>query len=80
MIELLSCRQYKPGDSLALTPVTWNEIIDVGDDGSNGVDHHAPSGGRSPPRNGNENANGESEENTQRSQLLINIVPQPLDY
>jgi hypothetical protein len=64
-IEPPSCRQYKPGDFLAVRPLNWDEIIDEDDDDDNWADPGAPSGGRSRPGDGNDNDNGESEEDTQ---------------
>jgi len=34
-IEPPSCRQYKPGDFLAVRPLNWDEIIDEDDDDDN---------------------------------------------
>jgi len=59
-IEPPCCRQYKPGDFLALRPLNWDEIIDEDDDDDNWVDPGAPSGGRSRPGDGNDNDDGES--------------------
>jgi len=64
-IEPPSCRQYKPGDFLAVSPLNCDEIIDEDDDDENWADHGAPSGGRSRPGDGNDNDNGEGEEDTQ---------------
>jgi len=64
-IELPSCRQYKPGDFLAVRPLNWDEIIDEDDDDENWADPGAPTGGRSRPGDGNDNDNGEGEEDTQ---------------
>jgi len=64
-IEPPTCRQYKPGDFLAIRPLNWDEIIDEDDDDENWADHGSPSGGRSRPGNGNGNDNGEGEEDTQ---------------
>jgi len=64
-IERPSCRQYKPGDFLAVGPLNRDEIIDEDDDDDNWADPGAPSGGRSRPGDGNDNDNGESEEDTQ---------------
>jgi hypothetical protein len=61
-IELPSCWQYKPGDSLAVTPLNWDGIIDEGDDDDNWADPGAPSGGRSLLGDGNENDDCKSEE------------------
>jgi hypothetical protein len=59
------CRQYKPGDFLAVRPLNWDEIINENDDDDNWADPGAPSGGRSRPGDGNDNDDGESEEDTQ---------------
>ena len=64
-IEPPSCRQYKPGDFLAVRPPNWDHIIDQDDDDENWADPGAPSGGRSRPGNGNHNDNGDGEEDTQ---------------
>jgi len=64
-IEPPTCRQYKPGDFLAVRPLNWDEIIDEDNDDDNWADPGAPSGGRSPPGDGNDNDDGESEEDTQ---------------
>jgi len=64
-IEPPSCRQYKPGDFLAIRPLNWDEIIDEDDDDENWADPAAPSGGRSRPCDGNDNDDGEGEEDTQ---------------
>jgi len=66
-IEPPSCRQYKPGDFLAVRPLHWDEIIDEDDDDDNWADPGAPSGGRSRPGDGNDNDDGESEEDTHGS-------------
>ena len=64
-MEPPSCRQYKPGDFLAIRPLNWDEIIDEDDDDENWADPRAPSSGRSCPGNGNDNDNGEGEEDAQ---------------
>jgi len=64
-IEPPGCRQYKPGDFLAIRPLNWDEIIDDDDDDENWADPGAPSGGRSRPGDGNDNDNGDGEEDTQ---------------
>jgi len=64
-IEPPSCRQYKPGDFLAVRPLNWDEIIDEDDDDVNWVDSGALSGGMSRPGDGNKNDNGEGGEDTQ---------------
>jgi len=64
-IELPSCRQYKPGDFLAVRPLNWDEIIDKDDDDENWADPGGPSGGRSRPGDDNDNDDGEGEEDTQ---------------
>jgi len=64
-IQPPSCRQYKPGDFLAVGPLNRDEIIDVDDDDDNWADPGRPSGGRSRPDDGNDNDQGESEEDTQ---------------
>jgi len=43
-IEPPSCRQYKPGEFLAVRPLNWDEIIDEDDDDVNWADTGAPSG------------------------------------
>jgi len=64
-IEPPSCRQYEPGDFLAVRPLNWDEIIDEDDDDENWADPGAPSGRKSRPGDDNENDNGEGEEDTQ---------------
>jgi len=64
-IELTSCRQYKPGDFLAVRPLNWDEIIDGDDDADYWADPAGRSGGRSCPGDANDNDDGESEEDTQ---------------
>jgi hypothetical protein len=61
-IEPPSCRQYKPGDVLAVRPLDCDKIIDQNDDDENWADPGALSGGRSNPSDGNENDDGEGEE------------------
>jgi len=63
-IEPPSCRQYKPGNFLAVRPLNWDEIINEDDD-DNWADPGAPSSGRSHPADDNDNDDGESEEDTQ---------------
>jgi hypothetical protein len=65
MIEPPSCRQYKPGDILAVRPLNWDEIIDQDDDDENWANPRAQSGGRSRPSDGNENDDGKGEEDAQ---------------
>jgi len=67
-IEPSSCRQYKPGDFLAVRPLNWDEIIDVDDDDGNWADPGVPSGGRSHPSDANDNDDGKGEEDTQGSE------------
>jgi hypothetical protein len=69
MIEPPSCRQYKPGDFLAVRPLNWDEIIDEHDDDENWAYPRAPSGGRSRPGDGNDNDNDEGEEDTQGGEI-----------
>jgi hypothetical protein len=64
-IEPPSCRQYKPGDFLAVRSLNCDEIIDEDDDDENWADPRAPSGGRSRPGDGNDNDDGGGEEDTQ---------------
>jgi len=65
MIEPPSCRQYMPGNFLAVGQLNWDEIIDEDDDDENWADPGAPSGGQSRPGDDNDNDNGEGEEDTQ---------------
>jgi len=65
MIEPSSCRQYKPGDILAVRPLHWYEVIDKDDDDVNWADPAVPSGGWSRPGDHNDNDDGEGEEDTQ---------------
>jgi len=64
-IEPPSCRQYRPGDIMAVGPVNWDEIIDEDDDDEKWADPGGPSGGRSRPGDGNDNDDSEGEEDTQ---------------
>jgi len=64
-IQPPSCRQYKPGDFLSVTPLNWDEILDEDDDEQNWAHPGVPSGGRSRPGDDNHNENGEGEEDTQ---------------
>jgi hypothetical protein len=64
-IEPPCCRQYKPGNFLAVTPLDWDEIIDEDDDYDNWADPGAPSGDRSRSSNGNDNDDSEGEEGMQ---------------
>jgi len=61
-IEPSSCRQYKPGDFLAIGPLNWDEIIDEDDDDENWADSGVTSGGSSCPRDGNGNDDSIGEE------------------
>jgi hypothetical protein len=67
-MEPPSCRQYKPGDILAVRPLNWDEMIDEDDDDENWADPGAPSGGWSHPNDGNDIDNGEGEEDMQRGE------------
>jgi len=60
-----SCRQYKPGDFLAIGPLNWDEIIDEDDGEDNWADPSAPSSGRSRPGDSNDNDDSECEEERQ---------------
>ena len=60
-----ACRQYKPGDFLAVRPLNWDEVIDEDDDDDNCADPGAPSGGRSRPGDDNDNIDVEGEEDMQ---------------
>jgi hypothetical protein len=64
-IEPPSCRQYKPGDFLAVKRLNWDEIIDEDDDDENWADPGGLSSGRSHPGDGNDNDDSQGEENTQ---------------
>jgi len=64
-IDQPCCRQYKPGDFLAVRRLHWDEIIDKNDDDENWVDPRALNGGRSRPGNGNDNDAGKGEEDMQ---------------
>jgi hypothetical protein len=64
-IEPPSCRQYIPGDVLAVGPPNWDVTIDEDDDDDNWTDPGAPCGGWCLPGDGNDNDNGESEEDMQ---------------
>jgi hypothetical protein len=41
-IEPPSCRQFKPGDFLAVRPLNWDEIMEEDDDDDNWADPGAP--------------------------------------
>jgi len=73
-IEPPSCRQYKPGDFLAVRPLNWDEIFDEDDDDENWADPGAPSGGRSRPGVENDNDDGEGEEDTQGGEKVTGKV------
>ena len=64
-IEPPSCRQYKPGDFLAVGPLNRDEMIDKHDDDENWADPGAPSSGTSRPGDGNDNDDSNGEEDTQ---------------
>jgi hypothetical protein len=64
-IELPSCRQYKPGNFLAVRPLNCDGLIDDDDDDENWAGCGAPSGGWSRPCDDNDNDDGEDEEDTQ---------------
>jgi len=67
--EPLSCQQYKPGDFLVVGPLNWDEMIDEDDDDVNWPDSGAVSGGQSRPREDNENADSEGEEDMQGGEI-----------
>jgi len=54
-----------PGDCLAVEPLNWAEMIEEDDEHENWVDPGAPTSGRSLPRDGNDNDNGDGEEDMQ---------------
>jgi len=64
-IEPRGCRQYKPGDFLAVRPLNWDEIIDEDDDDEYWAGLGVPSGVRSHPGDGNDNDDSDGEEDTQ---------------
>jgi hypothetical protein len=64
-IEPPSCRQFKPGDFLAIRPLIWDVIISEDDDDDNWTDHGASSGGRCRPADANDNDDVDSGEDTQ---------------
>jgi hypothetical protein len=64
-IEPPSCRQYKPGDFLAVRPLNGDEVIDEHHDDDNWPDPGAPSGGRRSPSAVNDNDDSQGEEDTQ---------------
>jgi hypothetical protein len=66
-IEPPTCRQYKPGDSLSVRQINWNEIIDKDEDDENWADPRALSGARSRPSDENDNNDIQDEEDTQGS-------------
>ena len=59
------CRQYKPGDFLAVRPRNSEDIMDEDDEDANWADAGAPCGGRRCHGNVNDNDNGEGEEDMQ---------------
>jgi len=61
-IEPPICRQYKPGDFLAVTPLHWEEIIDEDDDDVNWADSGVLSCEQSCPGDDNDNDDGKGEE------------------
>jgi len=63
-IEPPSCRQYKPGNILAVRPLNSDERINQYDDDENWADPRVRSSGRSHPGDGNNNEHGEGEEDT----------------
>jgi hypothetical protein len=63
-IEPPSCRQYKPGDFLAVRPLNWHEMINKDDDDVNWADALGASGGRCCPGDGNDNDVSKGEEDT----------------
>ena len=63
-----SCRQYKPGDFLAMRPMKWNEMTDDNEDVRNWVDCGAPSGAWCHPSDGNDNDDRKGDEDTQGSE------------
>jgi hypothetical protein len=67
-IEPPSCRQYKPSDFLAVTPLNWDWIIKGDDDNENWAHTGPPSVGRSRLGDVNGNGNGEGEENALRGE------------
>jgi hypothetical protein len=64
-IEPPSCRLFKPGNLLAVTPLNWDKIIGKDDDNDSWAEPGAPSSGRSHPGNGNDKHNVKGEEDTQ---------------
>jgi len=67
MNEPPSYWQYKPGDFLAVSPLNQDEIIDDNDDYGNWVNPESPNGWRCRPRDGSDNADGQGDVDTQRS-------------
>jgi len=63
-IEPPNCRQYEPGDFLAIRPLNWPEMIDKADDDENWADPGLLCGGRSRPDDDNDNDDSEGEEDT----------------
>jgi len=60
-----NCRQYKPGDVLAVRPLNRDEMINHDYDDENWVHPGVPSGGKNHPSDGNDNNHGEGEEDMQ---------------
>jgi hypothetical protein len=67
-IEPPSCRQYKPGDFLAVKPLNWDEMINKDDDDENWADRGGPSSGRSRSGDRKDNDDSEGGEDTQRGE------------
>ena len=57
-IEPQRCRQYTPGDFLAVRRLNCDEIFDEDGDDEDWAEHGAPSRGRSRPGDGYHNDNG----------------------
>jgi hypothetical protein len=65
MIEPPSCRQYYPGDFLAVRPLSWDERIDKDDDDDYWAESGMLSGVNSRPGDGDDIDNGEGKEDKQ---------------
>jgi hypothetical protein len=78
-IESLSCRQYKPGDFLAVRVLNCGERIGEGDEDENWADHVALSGERSRPSDGHGNDDCDGEEDGQGAEKGTGKVKRPTD-
>jgi hypothetical protein len=64
-IEPPSCQQYKLGEFLAISKLSWDEKIDKDDNDEHWADAGALSSGMGRPSDVNKNDDGDCEEDTQ---------------